>query len=167
MSYSGKASTTATHRAAGQSGPEGALLGSDLLLKFERGGVGRIRRQDLAENIARLGQAACFNETARERDAQVVRVKRGDTTAKEGDRRIGVAKLARRLRGERVVRRDRREQSDGLLLALDRALVVAERELHPCEAIEGVGVLWVGGDGAAHRLGRGVARAGLVLFREL
>ena len=39
--------------------------------------------------------------------------------------------------------------------------------MHPCEAIEGVGVLWVRGDGTAHRLVRGVARAGLVLFREL
>src|SRR5207237_6151785 len=95
------------------------------------------------------------------------RVRRADDYAKEIDRGVGVAKLARRLGRDRVVAGDRREERDGLLLALHRALVIRERELHAREAVEGVRILWIGRDRAAHSLVRGVAGTRLVLPREL
>src|SRR5207247_9548510 len=87
--------------------------------------------------------------------------------AKGFDRGVGIAELARRFGRDGVVAGNRREERDRLLLALDRALVIPERELHAREAVEGVRILWIRCDGPAHVLVCGVARALLVLFREL
>src|SRR2546427_13304056 len=122
MSLSGKARVRQAPHLSAESAQNGGLLRSDLLLKIEGGGVRRICGQDIADDLTRLGQTVCFDETARERDAEIVRVQRGDTAAKKVDRRIRVAKLARRFGRDRVITRDRREESDGLLL--DRKSVV-------------------------------------------
>src|SRR6059036_3533665 len=107
MSYSGKAGVRPLFAPRTRSGHERLLLRPDLLLKIEGGGVCGIQGQHVVEDLACFGQAARLDETARERDAKVVRVQRGDPTAKEGDRPVGVAELTRRVRGERVVPRDR------------------------------------------------------------
>src|SRR5207245_8288277 len=120
MSCSGKAGVRDAPHLSAESAQNGGLLRPDLPLKVEGGGVRRIRRQDITDDLTRLGQTVCFDETARERDAEVVRVQRGDTAAKKVDRRIRVAKLARRFGRDRVITRDRREESDGLLRARDR-----------------------------------------------
>src|SRR5437660_3759670 len=143
------------------------LLRPDLLLKVERCGVGRILGERVAKHLAGFREPARLDETAREGDAEIVRVRRADASPEELDRCIGVPKLPRRFRRYGVETRERWEERDGLLLALDRALVVAERVLNASEAIEGVRILRVGRDGEPHRLVRGVARAWFVLLREL
>src|SRR2546423_9952228 len=136
MSYSGKAGVQGIRE--WRSITDRLLPVCDLLLKIEGSGIRRIRLQHVAEDVTRLGEPACFDEAARERDAKVVRIHRGDAGAKESDRRVGVAELQSRLGGEGVVARDRREQRDRALLALDRSGVVPEVVPPARDAIHGV-----------------------------
>src|SRR5947209_14026060 len=98
MSLSGKAGVRGAPHVGAESAQNGGLLRSDLLLKIEGGGVRRICGQDISDDLTRLGQTVCFDETARECDAEIVRVQRGDTATKKVDRRVRVAKLTRRFR---------------------------------------------------------------------
>src|SRR5438034_2655023 len=83
------------------------LLRADLFLKVESGGVCRLLGEYLAEYFTCFRKPCGFDEAARERDPQVVGVRRSYASAKEFDRRVGVAQLPCRLGSDGVVAGDR------------------------------------------------------------
>ena len=104
----------------------------NLFLEVQSGGVRWLLGEYLAEYLTCFRKPCGFDEAARERDPQVVGVRRGYAFAKEFDRGVGIAELARRFGRDGVVAGNRPSllivEPDGVLRLGDIDVEVVDAE---------------------------------------